>query len=80
MGYHNHELCSRHKWHDMDRRAFLAGALVAACLPQAAKGEDEVDRIIRRLRASEKVVLDFDVPVELFAEIERRSGIVILLN
>jgi hypothetical protein len=64
----------------MDRRTFLTGVLTATCLPQPAKGEDEVDRIIRRLRENGHGLIRFHVPEELFPEIERRSGIVILIN
>lgn len=64
----------------MDRRAFLAGVLAATCLPQPQKGEDEVDRIIRRLRENGDALIRFHVPHELSPEIERRSGIVILIN
>ena len=66
----------------MDRRTFLVGAAALPLLSRRDDGneEDKVDRIIRRLRASNKALIDFHIPVELFDEIERRSGIVICIN
>lgn len=56
----------------------MAGVLALPFVPYM--GEDEVDPIIRRLRERDGWEIDFPIPVELFDDIERRSGIVLATN